>query len=275
MVGLCRSARGVGRRKARSVSRSTARWPQGHGDHARTLRGLLFWGGLVGLVGALVVGVAGSPAAGQQPDPQAVQLYQANCAFCHGVDGTGTFRGTSLVGVGKASVDFYLRSGRMPINDPSDPITRSEPKFSDEQIRKLVEYVGTFGTGPPIPTLNLDQANLARGEQLYQLNCAACHNWDGKGGALIGVLASPLRAVPPIQLAEAIRIGPGPMPLFPPDVLNDQELNDVVAYSTYLKKPLDAGGYGLAHWGPATEGLAGTVGLLILLLVTFWLGKRA
>jgi flagellin-like protein len=63
--------------------------------------------------------------------------------------------------------------------------------------------------------------------------------------------------------------------VFPPEVLSDDELNDVVAYTEYLKHPYDAGGFGLAHWGPATEGLAGIVGLVMLLLVTFWLGKRA
>lgn len=235
----------------------------------------MVWGGLVGLVGVLVLGTGRTPALGQQPDPQAVALYQANCAFCHGVDGAGTFRGPPLISVGKASIDFYLRSGRMPINDPNDPVTRRKPRFSDEQIGKLVGYVGTFGVGPPIPSLELDRAGLGRGEQLYQLNCAACHNWDGKGGALVGVLAPPLHAVPPTQLAEAIRIGPGPMPVFPPEVLNDQAVNDIVAYATYLKKPRDAGGYGLAHWGPATEGLAAVAGVVLLLLVTFWLGKRS
>jgi ubiquinol-cytochrome c reductase cytochrome c subunit len=239
------------------------------------LCGVVVWGGLTGLIIALVAGAVRTPAFGQQQDPQAVLLYQANCLFCHGVDGVGTFQGPPLVGVGKASVDFYLRSGRMPINNPNDPVERQEPKFSEEEIRKLVDYVGTFGTGPPIPAFNLDRADLAQGEQLYQLNCAACHNWDGKGGALIDVLASPLRPVPPVQLAEAIRIGPGPMPVFPPQVLSDDELNDIVAYTEYLKNPYDAGGYGLAHWGPATEGLAGTAGLVTLLLVTFWLGRRA
>lgn len=235
----------------------------------------MVWGGLAGLIIAVMAGGVRAPAAGQQPDPQAVQLYRANCSFCHGVDGAGTFQGPPLVGVGRASVDFYLRSGRMPIDDPDEPVTRQEPKFSDEEIRKLVDYAGAFGAGPPLPALDLAGADLARGEQLYQLNCAACHNWDGKGGALVGVLAPPLHAVPPVQLAEAIRIGPGPMPVFPPDVLDDQELNEVVAYTEYLKDPYDAGGYGLAHWGPATEGLAGVVGLVMLLLVTFWLGKRA
>jgi ubiquinol-cytochrome c reductase cytochrome c subunit len=239
------------------------------------VRGLVVWGGLTGLVVVLVVGVARTSALGQQPDPQAVALYQANCAFCHGVDGSGTFRGPPLVGVGKASVDFYLRSGRMPINDPNDPVKRRKPTLSNAQISKLVDYAGTFGSGPPIPSLQLDRAGQARGEQLYQLNCAACHNWDGKGGALVGVLAPPLRAVPPVQLAEAIRIGPGPMPVFPPEVLNDQAVNDIVAYATYLKHPHDAGGYGLAHWGPATEGLAAVVGVVLLLLVTVWLGKRS
>lgn len=251
-----------------------ARWPREGPDRARALGGVLLWAGLVGLVMVLTVGAFGGRALGQQPDPQAVQLYQANCAFCHGVDGTGTYRGLPLVGVGEASADYWLRSGRMPIADPDEEPVRSEPSFNDEQIIRLVDYIGTFGEGPPIPELSLEDADLASGQQLYQLNCAACHNFDGKGGALVGEIALRLHPVPSRQVAEAVRVGPGSMPVFPPEVINDAELDDLVAYVEYLENPLDAGGYGLAHWGPATEGLAGAVGLGLILLVTAWLGKR-
>jgi len=208
-----------------------------------------------------------------------VDSYRSNCVFCHGVSGEGTFRGPSLVGVGEASVDYYLRSGRMPINDPRAAPPRQDPKLPPSEIEALVAYVGGFGEGPPIPQLRLERnaVDISRGQNLFQLNCAACHNWDGKGGAMVSArypIAYPLHGIPPVEVAEAVRIGPGTMPVFPPDVLSEEELNDVVAYVEYLDDPVDAGGYGLAHWGPATEGLAALAGLGLILVVTVWLGSQ-
>jgi ubiquinol-cytochrome c reductase cytochrome c subunit len=236
--------------------------------------GLLVWGGLIGAVFA----VTGGQARAQQDEAEAAEVYSANCAFCHGVDGTGTFRGPTLIDVGEASVDYYLRSGRMPVRDTTPAPERRAPLLSEREIELLVAYVGSFGVGPPIPELHVAEADISRGQNLFQLNCAACHNWDGKGGAMVSAdypIAYPLRPVPPLEVAEAVRIGPGTMPVFPPDVLSDEDLNDVVAYSEYLKHPENAGGHGLAHWGPATEGLAATVGLGLLLLVTVWLGSTS
>ena len=238
----------------------------------RRFAALLLWGGLIGLTLLF-----GGRAHGQQPDALGADSYAANCAFCHGVRGEGTYRGPTLVGVGEASADYYLRSGRMPVSTAGPAPPRREPTLPAAEIEALVAYVGTFGDGPGVPELDLDTVDISRGQNLYQLNCAACHNWDGKGGAMVSAgypVAYPLRPVPPVQVAEAIRIGPGTMPVFPPDVLSDEELDDLVAYVEYLKAPRNAGGHGLAHWGPATEGLAATVGLALILIVTAWLGSR-
>jgi ubiquinol-cytochrome c reductase cytochrome c subunit len=240
---------------------------------------LLGWGSILAL-GAVLWTVLDAQAYVQQgPSRLGVDSYRANCAFCHGLDGRGTFRGPSLVGVGAASVDYYLRSGRMPVDETGPAHERTAPKLPADEIEALVAYAGGFGKGPPIPQLDLDPGtvDISRGQSLFQLNCTACHNWDGKGGAMASAqypVAYPLRPVPPVQIAEAIRIGPGTMPVFPPGVLSAAEVNDIVAYVEYLKNPDNAGGYGLAHWGPATEGLAATVGLVLILLITTWLGSR-
>ncbi len=231
----------------------------------------------------LVVSVAGGGllvadvAHGAQEEalPRGPVLYQANCASCHGNQGTGTWRGPSLVGVGAASADYWLRSGRMPIDDPDEEPVRSEPAFDEREIALLVDYVARLGDGPPIPEYDLAGADLARGGELYRVNCAACHNWDGKGGALVNRNNAPaLHPVPTRQVAEAVRIGPGTMPQFTREQLDDEELDEVLAYVDYLDNPVDAGGFGLFHWGPATETLAGIVGVGVLVLVTAWLGER-
>ena len=115
------------------------------------------------------------------------QLYQRDCAWCHGRDGSGTDRGPNVVAGtnGPAFIDFVLSTGRMPLDHPDERMTRGEPMYSDEEIDELVEYVESLGTeGPDIPTLSLEDAELSHGLVLYQENCAACHSTTGVGGAL-------------------------------------------------------------------------------------------
>lgn len=240
------------------------------------LRPWLSWALLGAAVGVGLV--IGRPALGTQQDPGAAigpDLYLQNCASCHGDQGEGTFRGPTLVGVGAASAHYWLSSGRMPLDEPHEDPTRSEPHFTDAQIAALVDYIAGLGDGPPIPTVDTGDVDLARGGELYRLNCASCHNWDGKGGALVNSTNAPsLHPVPTLQVAEAIRIGPGTMPQFAEDHFGQTELNEVVAYVEYLRTPRDAGGFGLGHWGPATETVAGFIGLAVLVGVTAWVGER-
>lgn len=236
---------------------------------------VLVWLGLVGLA-TLVASAAtvGTARAAQGDAALAERLYHQECVQCHGTSGEGTHRGPALTKAGAASADFYLRSGRMPLAYPDAEAKRGAPHFNDAQIRALVDYVAGLGEGPAIPSVHLDQADESRGGDRYRLECASCHNWDAKGGALVGrENAPPLHGVPPTQVAEAMRVGPGSMPSFSEDVLSDEAMNDVVAYVRYLDEPQDAGGYGLAHWGPVTEAMAAFLALAALLLVTGWLGS--
>ena len=68
---------------------------------------------------------------------------------------------------------------------------------------------------PLIPYPHLKNANVADGAALFALNCAACHTIEGDGDALAMSTFSPsLRKIPSIEVAEAIRTGPGNMPRF-------------------------------------------------------------
>jgi ubiquinol-cytochrome c reductase cytochrome c subunit len=42
------------------------------------------------------------------------KLFLSNCASCHGKNAEGTANGPSLIGVGAASVDFQVSTGRKP-----------------------------------------------------------------------------------------------------------------------------------------------------------------
>ena len=212
------------------------------------------------------------------------QLYTQACTSCHGAAGeglelSGGVAAPSLIGVGAASVDFYLSTGRMPLADTNVPqAVRKPPAFDAEQRAAIVAYVVSFGPGgPPIPQVDLAGTDLSRGLGLYLLNCAACHNATGFGGALsYGSFAPNLHQATPTEIAEAVRIGPGNMPVFGPDTLTDREVDDIVSYVLYLRHPDDFGGAGLARVGPTTEGFVALLfGLGPMLLFVAWVGTRA
>jgi quinol---cytochrome-c reductase cytochrome c subunit len=247
-----------------------------------TLRSFL----LVGIIGALLVGGAEqsiardrSPrvlAASSSASESGRLIYLGDCAFCHGTDASGTNRGPSLQGVGAADVDFYLSTGRMPVTEEVQDPQRKTPSYDAAEIAKIVSYVDSLGaaSGPAIPQLNLGAANLADGGQLYTENCASCHSSVGAGGALTnGRYAPTLRPSSPTQIAEAIRVGPGTMPLFGTDTLSDSQVDSIVRYVIYLQHPEDRGGLDLSHIGPITEGVVAlVVGLGALLLVVRKIG---
>jgi ubiquinol-cytochrome c reductase cytochrome c subunit len=226
-----------------------------------------------------------TPAGAQAtPDPNAFtpaqvtagrQLYLVHCSSCHGVDANGIGKSPSLVGVGAASADFYLRTGRMPLNNPNEQPVRHPPAFSATEIHAIVGYVASLGPGPAIPTPQL--GNLASGNLQFTLNCAQCHNDAGAGGALsYGEIVPNLHKASVLDVAEAVRIGPQPMPVFGPQTLTDSQVWDVATYVQYLHHPRDRGGLPLGHLGPIPEGfVAWVVGLGVLLLAARLIGTRA
>jgi ubiquinol-cytochrome c reductase cytochrome c subunit len=230
--------------------------------------------------GLLQLGTGGPHASAAQPGPaggRGLELYQQNCATCHGQQGEGTERGPTLVGVGAASADFYLSTGRMPITEEQRTPSRAKPAFGKADIDALVAYVASLGGGPAIPAVDPAAGRLPEGERLFQENCAACHSATGTGGALTsGQVAPSLAPSTPVQLAEAVRVGPGPMPRFDARALDDQQVDSIARYVAYLQRSGDPGGAGLGRVGPITEGLvAWVVGLGLLVLVVRRLGKDA
>ncbi|CAA9274464.1 MAG: hypothetical protein AVDCRST_MAG76-3539 [uncultured Acidimicrobiales bacterium] len=237
-----------------------------------------------------------SPNVRQESPVDAKQVYLADCAVCHGEDGRGIEnRGISLFDQGRAAVDYSLTTGRMPLaavgraevagrpvaplpdvslGDPGQIPTRHEPAYPPEVIKALVDYVAelTDETGPEIPVL--EKGDVAEGGVQFRLQCAACHSWSGQGGALVERPVPALGASTPIQVAEAVRAGPGQMPAFGQAALDDHQLSSIVAYVEELNKPSDRGGHPLGRLGPVTEGAVALVGLAALLALCRWIGER-
>lgn len=155
------------------------------------------------------------------------ELYVTGCSSCHGSDGEGVttadgkLRGVSLEDSGEAAAYYELATGRMPLSDPDDQPRRKRPAYNDEEIAALVAYVGSLGDGPDLPVVEIADANLATGGELFRANCAPCHSASGSGGALSYGRAAPnLSQTTPLEVAAAVRAGPGPMPPFSPDDLD-------------------------------------------------------
>lgn len=183
-------------------------------------------------------------------------LYLRDCSSCHGVAGEGTSRGVPLQDAGAAGAHYYLSTGRMPIDHPEDRIERAPPHYSESAIDQLVEYVASLGDGPEIPDVS-DDGDVSTGGSLFRLHCAQCHGSSGVGVALAAdVVAPSLLESSRIQVAEALVVGPGAMPVFHPAVFSDDEMDAVVAYVDQLKASSDVGGLPMARAGRVDELLA-------------------
>jgi ubiquinol-cytochrome c reductase cytochrome c subunit len=203
-------------------------------------------------------------------------LYEEGCSSCHGLDAAGVAgRAPSLVGAGEAAADFYLRTGRMPLDQVGSEPLRGEPRYGDREIRALVAYVGSLGEGPAIPVVRPAQGSLSEGMRLFNESCAGCHGTGGKGGVAIGGYAPPLGEATPTEVGEAIRVGPYLMPPFSEAQLDPGEVDSIARYVQLTQNPDDSGGWGIGHIGPVPEGLiAWLAAIVALLLVARLIGER-
>lgn len=195
------------------------------------------------------------------------ELYAESCQSCHGIDGAGIAApgavhgvgdvagfGPSLRGVGAQAADFYLRTGYMPLRDPSAQPRRSRVQFSPGQIRALTAYVASLAPGPGVPAPHPVQGSLSAGMSLFVENCAGCHQAVATGGYVPDAVAPPLGQSSARDIAEAVRIGPNLMPRFSRSRLSDAQLDSLIAYVLYARAPDDRGGISLGHVGPVPEG---------------------
>ncbi len=213
-------------------------------------------------------------AAASGPAPDAQTVFLRDCATCHGADAMGTSRGPSLAGWGRAGVDYVLTTGRMPLASPTAEVVRRPPAYAPPTIAALEDYISHLVPGgPDVPEIDAAAGDLADGGEVFRAQCAACHQWAGEGGALLDREAPALGAATPVQVAEAVRIGPGAMPVFGQTALDDSQLADVVRYVRYLDRPDDTGGQPLWHYGPVTEGAVALVALGVLLVALRLIGS--
>ncbi|MCV7281484.1 c-type cytochrome [Mycolicibacterium flavescens] len=244
--------------------------------------------------------VAGGLAATLTPAPQVAvadeaqsallrtgkQLYDTSCITCHGANLQGVAdRGPSLIGVGDAAVYFQVSTGRMPAMRGEAQAPQKPAQFDEAQTDALGAYIQANGGGPVAPrddngeiaSQSLIGDNVARGGDLFRLNCASCHNFTGKGGALSsGKYAPDLGDATPAQIYTAMLTGPQNMPKFSDRQLSPDEKRDIVAYVRESAETPSYGGYGLGGFGPAPEGMAAwIIGMVAVIVAALWIGARA
>jgi quinol---cytochrome-c reductase cytochrome c subunit len=226
---------------------------------------------------------AGGARAGGSQDTASLgrELYLQSCASCHGPDPAGpsnypTVPSLKEVG-GAAAVDWALRSGRMPWRSTVGPAVRGEPVFDHSETLALSLYIGDAVGDRDIPTVDPSQGNVKQGRDLYSQSCAACHGMNGAGAAVGGQDVAPsLQGVDALTVAEAMKIGPGNMPVFGGGDFDAAAVNSIAAYVETLDENTDnPGGFPIGGKGPVPEGfVAWLIGLGLLVLFAKVIGGK-
>ena len=209
------------------------------------------------------------------------QLFLKGCSSCHGLNAEGGGIAPSLIGVGAASVDFQVGTGRMPMADMSTQAMRKTPVYNAEQVNALATYVASLAPGPAVPTdsaLNYERdGSVAEGGQLFRTNCAMCHNFAAQGGALTqGKYAPTLMGVEPKHIYEALITGPQSMPVFSDKTITPAEKLSIIKWIKATEAEPQLAGSSLGRVGPVTEGLlVWTLGIGLLIGVAVWLAMKA
>jgi cytochrome c oxidase cbb3-type subunit III len=147
-----------------------------------------------------------SPVSKLTPDDIAMgkQLFGAQCAGCHGFDGSGQL-GPNLHGVaqrkGDAGVFATIRNGTggMP------PVM----SLNDQRAWQVVGYVRTLGDVGPVEAAKGDPV---KGKAVYEANgCATCHAINGQGGGVGPQLTTIGRSRVPKYFREFL-LDPGKTP---------------------------------------------------------------
>jgi ubiquinol-cytochrome c reductase cytochrome c subunit len=197
---------------------------------------VLAWLALAGVL-HLLVGPDESRAQ-EAEDPDVVQLggelFQANCAACHGTRGEGgpavddLTAGPPLDELDIAYSDMTMRTGRMPIESQAAGVYLDE--VDDEQREAIVAWMLERLEVPgEIPEVG--PGDPARGQELYTRNCAACHGAGGVGGISgAGVTVPDIAGLDPVATFQGTRVGPFEMPGFSEQVLDDSQVEDIAAY---------------------------------------------
>ncbi len=241
--------------------------------------GLLITGGVYAGTSAAMAASGDTAAHTTLTADDGKKLFQANCATCHGLDMQGTEAGPSLYGVGELAVWFQMSTGRMPLQMQGPQAPQKEPQFTEEQISAIGEWVQSVAPGPTFPADEVldGEGDIARGAELFRINCAMCHNVAGAGGALTeGKYAPGLGHTSRVNMYGAMVTGPQNMPVFNDMTLTLEDKRDIISALVFMQENESAGGFSLGGLGPVSEGLFIWIfGIGTLIAITVWITAKS
>jgi mono/diheme cytochrome c family protein len=186
------------------------------------------------------------------------QLYQENCAGCHGADGRrGAARSLNdslyLSFVPDLALQQVVAEGRTGTNMPAFS-QKAGGSLTDKQIELLItgirskwarpdEFIGaipSYSVNHPSPNSDASQSGTGdpvKGAVAYQTYCASCHGEQGTGGSA-GSIVDPnfLTMVSDQGLRTTVVVGradlgkPDWRSNLPGHPMSPQEIDDVVAW---------------------------------------------
>ena len=167
----------------------------------------------------------------------------------------------------------------MPVARQEAQVERKPPKYDEDETLQIAAYVQSIGGGPRLPDGDLrgDDSNLAEGGELFRLNCASCHNFAGRGGALsAGKYAPSLDPSNDRTIWTAMLSGPQNMPVFSDNQIPPEQKQAITNYVQTLKAQRDPGGSSIGRLGPVPEGLViWVVGIGAIMLMILWIGAKS
>jgi ubiquinol-cytochrome c reductase cytochrome b subunit len=226
--------------------------------------------GTLGLIGMTIVAIATDvrmtePSIAKAPAPppepagllqraDLANVYNTNCAACHGIDGTG-----AQIRKGLPTIpDFTSLAWQMSQTDleiihqieaGKEPLMPGyRDKLSQRQVLAMAIYVRAFALTAPTTTApanpKLDQAApppvaaVMNSDQLYRAYCMACHNADGRGESVRKAMPEiPIftdskwqAAHPDAELKKSILEGKGKFMLAMKDKLSPADADRMVVY---------------------------------------------
>ena len=134
----------------------------------------------------LMVSLSGSPSA---------QIWQGQCAACHGAAGKGN-RALGAPALTQLSTDYLARQlrhfvsglrGAHPDDDAGKRMALSVASLSERDIPDLAALIAT--ELPPANPATAITGDAARGEDYYVNMCSACHSGNGQGNDALGAPA--------------------------------------------------------------------------------------
>jgi mono/diheme cytochrome c family protein len=119
------------------------------------------------------------------------ELYQDNCASCHGEQGEGEDApALNNLAVLRDTLDqtlFDLTANGIPSTEMPPWSQPLGGPFTDEEIRQIVAFIRSWEpTAPDLGQLRM-RVDVRRGAQIYVATCAVCHGKNGRGGSALAL----------------------------------------------------------------------------------------